>query len=36
VIASNGNWKTATDPEGVGKRREAFYKVVQDAVDAGQ
>jgi CubicO group peptidase (beta-lactamase class C family) len=35
VIASNGNWKTATDPEGVGKRREAFYKAVQDAVDSG-
>jgi CubicO group peptidase (beta-lactamase class C family) len=34
VIASNGNWKTATDPDGVGKAREAFYKAVQDAVDA--
>jgi CubicO group peptidase (beta-lactamase class C family) len=33
VIASNGNWPTATDPEGVGKAREAFYKSVQDAVD---
>ena len=33
VIASNGNWPTATDPEGVGKAREAFYKIVQDAVD---
>lgn len=35
VIASNGNWPTATDPEGVGKAREAFYKSVQDAVDRG-
>jgi CubicO group peptidase (beta-lactamase class C family) len=35
VIASNGNWPTATDPEGVGKAREAFYKSVQDAVDKG-
>jgi CubicO group peptidase (beta-lactamase class C family) len=35
VIASNGNWPTATDPEGVGKAREAFYKAVQDAVDKG-
>ncbi len=35
VIASNGNWPTATDPEGVGKAREAFYKGVQDAVDKG-
>ena len=35
VIASNGNWPTATDPEGVGKAREAFYKSVQDAVDGG-
>ncbi len=38
VIASNGNWPTATDPEGVGKARELFYKAVQAAVDreAGQ
>ena len=35
VIATNGNWPTATDPEGVGKAREAFYKSVQDAVDKG-
>jgi CubicO group peptidase (beta-lactamase class C family) len=35
VIASNGNWPTATDPEGVGKAREDFYKSVQDAVDKG-
>ncbi len=35
VIASNGNWKTATDPEGVGARRQEFYKKVQEAVDAG-
>ena len=33
VIASNGNWPTATDPEGVGAAREAFYKRVQAAVD---
>ena len=33
VIASNGNWPTATDPEGVGTAREAFYKAVQAAVD---
>lgn len=36
VIASNGNWPTATDPEGVGNEREAFYKAVQTAVDKGQ
>lgn len=35
VIASNGNWPTATDPEGVGAAREAFYKAVQTAIDAG-
>src|SRR3546814_17186473 len=35
VIASNGNWPTATDPEGVGAAREAFYKRVQAAVDKG-
>lgn len=34
VIASNGNWPTATDPEGVGKQREAMYRAVQAAVDA--
>jgi CubicO group peptidase (beta-lactamase class C family) len=34
VIASNGNWPTATDPEGVGAEREAFYKAIQAAVDA--
>ncbi|WP_317153827.1 serine hydrolase domain-containing protein [Sphingopyxis indica] len=34
VIASNGNWPTATDPEGVGSAREVFYKAVQAAVDA--
>ena len=33
IIASNGNWPTATDPEGVGQAREAFYKAVQAAVD---
>jgi len=34
IVASNGNWPTATDPEGVGKEREAMYKAVQAAVDA--
>ena len=34
VIASNGNWPTATDPEGVGKEREDMYRAVQAAVDA--
>ena len=34
VIASNGNWPTATDPEGVGKEREEMYRAVQAAVDA--
>ncbi|MBA4307387.1 MAG: serine hydrolase [Sphingopyxis sp.] len=34
VIASNSNWPKATDPETVGKQREAFYKAVQSAVDA--
>ncbi|MBL0767603.1 beta-lactamase family protein [Sphingopyxis sp. XHP0097] len=33
VIASNGNWPTATDPEGVGTARETFYKTVQAAID---
>jgi CubicO group peptidase (beta-lactamase class C family) len=32
VIASNGNWPTATDPEGVGAERLAFYKAVQRAL----
>jgi CubicO group peptidase (beta-lactamase class C family) len=36
VIASNGNWPTATDPDGVGSEREAFYKAVQSAIDAGR
>jgi CubicO group peptidase (beta-lactamase class C family) len=34
VIASNGNWPAATDPDGVGAERERFYKAVQAAVDA--
>lgn len=34
VIASNGNWPKATDPEGVGAERQAFYKAVQRAVDS--
>ena len=33
VIASSGNWPTATDPEGVGAERQAFYNAVQLAVD---
>ncbi len=33
VIATNGNWPTATGPE-VDEQREAFYKAVQAAVDA--
>ncbi len=32
VIATNGNWPTATNPEGVGAQREAFYKAVQKAL----
>ena len=34
VIASNGNWPTATDPDGVGAERERFYRAVQAAIDA--
>jgi CubicO group peptidase (beta-lactamase class C family) len=34
VIVTNGNWPTATDPEGVGAHREAFYKTVQAAVQS--
>ena len=33
IIATNGNWKTATDEAGVGAERERFYKAVQAAVD---
>jgi CubicO group peptidase (beta-lactamase class C family) len=33
VIASNGSWPTATDRDGVGAERAAFYKSVQAAVD---
>ncbi len=33
VIASNGDWPTATDHDGVGAERELFYKAVQVAVD---
>ncbi len=33
VIATNGNWKTATDEDGVGAERERFYKAAQAAVD---
>jgi hypothetical protein len=35
VIASNGNWPTATDPEGVGKQREEMYRAVQKAKNLG-
>lgn len=34
VIASNGNWPTATDPDGVGKQREDMYRAIQEAVDS--
>lgn len=34
IIASNGNWPTATDPEGVGQQREDMYRAVQQAIDA--
>ena len=34
IIASNSNWPTATDREGVGAQRQAFYQSVQAAVDA--
>jgi CubicO group peptidase (beta-lactamase class C family) len=34
IIASNGNWPKATDPEDVGAERERFYKAVQAAIDA--
>jgi CubicO group peptidase (beta-lactamase class C family) len=33
VIASNGNWPKATDPDTVGAERERFYKAVQAAID---
>ncbi len=36
VIASNGNWPVATDPDGLVAEREAFYKRVQAAVDREQ
>lgn len=34
VIASNGNWPVANDPEGIGAARELFYKHVQAAAEA--
>ena len=34
VVASNSNWPKATDPETVGQQREAFYNMVQAAVDS--
>lgn len=33
VIASNGNWPSAT-PEDLGEQRRAFYRAVQAAIDA--
>lgn len=36
VIATNGNWPKATDPETVGAERERFYDAVQAAIDAGR
>ncbi len=36
IIATNGNWKTATDPDGVGAEREKFYEAVQKAIDTEQ
>lgn len=33
VIASNGNWPKATDPETLGEPRQRFYQAVQAAVD---
>lgn len=33
VIASNSNWPTATDPDGVGAERERFYRAVQATID---
>lgn len=33
VIASNGNWPKATDPQ-IGEQRQDFYKSVQAAIDA--
>lgn len=33
VIASNGNWPKATDPETQGEPRQRFYQAVQAAVD---
>lgn len=34
VVASNSNWPRATDWDTVGSQREAFYRAVQDAIDA--
>jgi CubicO group peptidase (beta-lactamase class C family) len=34
VIASNSNWPRAAAAAGSGDQRQAFYKTVQDAVDA--
>lgn len=34
VIASNGNWPVANDPDGIGAARELFYKRVQAAAES--
>lgn len=36
VIASNSNWPTATNPEGVGLAREMFYERVQRLIPVSQ
>lgn len=34
VIASNGNWPKATEPDDLGPERQAFYKAIQSIVDS--
>jgi CubicO group peptidase (beta-lactamase class C family) len=36
IIATSGNWRVAKDDATVGEEREAFYKSVQAAIDAGR
>jgi CubicO group peptidase (beta-lactamase class C family) len=36
IIATSGNWRVAKDDATLGEEREAFYKSVQAAVDAGR
>jgi len=36
VIATNGNWPTATDTASLSPARAAFFKVVQADIDAGK